>query len=95
MEPLTKERLLAIRSGLGLTQEKLAQILGCSWVSVSRWEKGHSTPLPGLADIYRALGDALTAGAAPSGIVQAAQGDRGTFLHKLFTMAYGAKGRTR
>lgn len=44
-----------LRKKLGLTQEKLAQELGVTTVSVSRWEHGHSKPT-GLSE--RAL-DAL------------------------------------
>jgi len=38
------EKLLALRSHLGLTQAELAKLLGTSIVSINRWEKGHSTP---------------------------------------------------
>jgi transcriptional regulator with XRE-family HTH domain len=90
VEPLTSKRLVKIRSALGLTQEKLATLLGCSWVSVSRWEQGHSSPLPAVADIYRALDDALRGGHPATQIIEAARSDRGAFLQRLFTMAYGA-----
>jgi DNA-binding transcriptional regulator YiaG len=33
-----------LRKKLGLTQEAFAARLGVTWVSVSRWENGHSTP---------------------------------------------------
>jgi transcriptional regulator with XRE-family HTH domain len=95
MEPLAPERLLKIRDALGMTQEKLAVVLGCSWVSVSRWEQGHSSPLPSVADIYRALDAALKADWRPAEIAKASQGERGPFLHRLFSMAYGQKGRAR
>lgn len=86
--PLTAKRLVHIRSGLDLTQEKMAALLGCSWVSVSRWEKGHSSPLPAVADIYRALDAALQGGHPAAEIIQASQAARGSFLQSLFTMAY-------
>ena len=35
-----------IREKLGLTQEKFASRLGISFVTVSRWEKGKSSPSP-------------------------------------------------
>ena len=39
-------RVKAIRERLGLTQERLAALLGVSFMSVSRWENGHAKPLP-------------------------------------------------
>jgi len=33
-----------LRKKLKLTQESFAHQLGVTWVSVSRWENGHSTP---------------------------------------------------
>lgn len=95
VEPLTPKRLTKIRAALGLTQEKLAPLLGCSWVSVSRWEQGHSSPLPSVADIYRALDAALDAGHSGADIVEAARAERGAFLQRLFTMAYGPKAGAR
>lgn len=95
MVALTPNRLVKIRSALGLTQEKLAHLLGCSWVSVSRWEQGHSSPLPAVADIYSALYAALQGGHQAADIVAAARGERGHFLQRLFTMAYGPKAGTR
>lgn len=95
VEPLTPNRLVKIRSALQLTQEKLAHLLGCSWVSVSRWEQGHSSPLPAVADIYRALGAALQGGHPAAEIIEASRGERGAFLQRLFTMAYGPKAGAR
>lgn len=41
--------LQEIRARAGLTQERLAQALGVSFVSVNRWERGASDPSPALA----------------------------------------------
>jgi DNA modification methylase/transcriptional regulator with XRE-family HTH domain len=46
--------LTEIRSRAKLSQERLAQILGVSFVSVNRWERGASIPSP--AQIQRILG---------------------------------------
>ena len=35
-----------IRQALGMTQERLAQKLGVSFVTISRWELGKSKPSP-------------------------------------------------
>lgn len=40
------EAICKIRSKHGLTQEKLARVLGVSFVSINRWERGSSTPSP-------------------------------------------------
>ena len=49
--------LASIRSRTKLTQEALARVLGVSFVSVNRWERGASTPSPVQAkrilDIYQ------------------------------------------
>lgn len=39
-------RIARARSERGLTQEELASILGVSWVTVSRWERGERYPAP-------------------------------------------------
>lgn len=41
-----KRELRALRVGAGLTQQDLANILGVSNISVSRWELGKSIPSP-------------------------------------------------
>lgn len=45
--------LIGIRSRMDITQERFAQILGMSFVSVDRWERGASTPSP--SQIYKIL----------------------------------------
>ena len=37
-------RLRKVREAQGISQEELARILGTSWISVSRWERGQSKP---------------------------------------------------
>ena len=39
-----KRELRALRSGAGLTQQQLADKLGVTHISVSRWETGRSEP---------------------------------------------------
>ena len=86
------EDLARVRQRLGLTQEKMAALLGVSFVSVNRWEKGHSTPLSPVLDLYAAIDAALRAGRKPETIVRAAAQERPMFLRRLFTMAYTAGG---
>ena len=44
MAKWTPPAVRRLRKKLGLTQEAFAHRLGVTWVSVSRWENGHSTP---------------------------------------------------
>src|SRR6266849_10888954 len=93
---LDSDRLTTIRKRLGLTQELMARLLGVSFVSVNRWEGGHSSPTAPIRDLYLALDAAIRAGNAPQAILQAANAERGVFLYALFRMAYSrARGRSR
>ena len=89
---LDHRQLTTIRKRLGLPQEQMARLLGVSFVTVNRWEGGHSSPTGPTLDLYLALNAALRAGHASAAILQAANGERGAFLYSLFRMAYG---RTR
>ena len=91
MVPMIPDRLLAIRKALALSQEKMGQLVGASFASVNRWEGGHSSPIGATLDIYRAIDAALAAGRDGAAIRSAFAGDRGQFLHQLFSMAYGKK----
>ncbi|MCA9605135.1 MAG: helix-turn-helix domain-containing protein [Myxococcales bacterium] len=86
----TKRDFVRIRNKLRLTQERMAQLLGVSFVSVNRWEMGHSAPLRAVVDLYAALDAALKAGYEPDEIVDGASSDRRLFLRNLFRMAYGS-----
>lgn len=39
-----KDRVRRLRKRLGLTQEQFAQRVGVTFVTVNRWEAGHSAP---------------------------------------------------
>jgi DNA modification methylase/transcriptional regulator with XRE-family HTH domain len=60
--------LTEIRSRTNLSQQRLAQILGVSFVSMSRWEHGAGTPSPEqtqkILELYRET-DRLSAGETP------------------------------
>lgn len=86
---LDHHALTAIRKKLGLSQEQMARLIGVSFVTVNRWEGGHSSPTGPLLDLYLALRGALQAAYSPAAIVQASNGERGAFLYSLFKMAYG------
>lgn len=91
--PLTTQDLVRIRTTLGLTQERMAALLGVSFVSVNRWERGHSVPLRAVLDLYEALDGAVRAGNPPEKIIRVAAEERPQFLQKIFTMAYASGGR--
>lgn len=93
---LDAARLSTVRRKLGITQEEMARLLGVSFVSVNRWEDGHSAPTGPTLDLYTAMDAAIRAGNSPEAIKRAAKNERGAFLYLLFRMAYaGAKGRSR
>jgi hypothetical protein len=73
----------------------MARLLGVSFASVNRWEGGHSSPTGPTQDLFLALDAALRAGHTPHTIKQAANSERGAFLHALFRMAYALRRRTR
>jgi len=88
---LDSRQLVMVRKKLGLTQEQLAHVLGVSFVSVNRWEAGHSSPTGPTKDLYDALAGALRAGYSPQSVRQAANLERGAFLLALFKMAYAKR----
>ncbi len=56
------EEIKQIRRRLGWSQERLAQELGLSFSTISRWERGESTPSPAA----RRLLDQLVRSARPN-----------------------------
>ena len=88
-------RLAAIRRKLGLSQEQMARLLGVSFVSVNRWEGGHSSPMSPIQDLYKALDAAIRVGSPPRAILDLSKGERGAFLYALFRMAYSRSRRSR
>ena len=63
MEETLGKRIMTNRKRLGLTQDKLAEILGVTAQAVSKWENDQSCPditmLPQLADIFGITTDEL------------------------------------
>lgn len=41
---MTSKNISDLRARLGLTQAKLGELVGVSWVTIHRWESGKSTP---------------------------------------------------
>lgn len=59
------------RRRAGLTQTRLARLLGVHPITVSKWERGVLRPHARQAAILRALGRSAPAGAGPAGAVVA------------------------
>jgi len=62
------EEIRALREHLQLTQEVFARILGVSFVTVNRWEKGKSEPSGDYARVLQTLRQ-LTAGDSPRPLI--------------------------
>lgn len=63
MDKTLGERIVAHRKRLGLTQDKLAELLGVTAQAVSKWENNQSCPdittLPKLAELFHTTTDEL------------------------------------
>lgn len=77
--------LTSIRARSGLSQESLARILGVSYVSVNRWERGASRPSPAIEKRI------LDLHASPGGVVELV--GNGEAEHGVFA-SRGARGRS-
>ncbi len=87
---MSPRHLLLLRDRLGLTQEALAQLVGVSYASVNRWERGHNTLSRGPALILlRALFAASTTDGAVDLATWHGQGPN-YFWHQVFSLASGA-----
>jgi putative transcriptional regulator len=49
------EEVRAIRRALGLSQARLAELLGTTLRTVNRWERGRNKPGPGILQLLRLL----------------------------------------
>ncbi len=82
------ERLVEIRTSLGLTKEALARLLGVGVSSIQRWERGGTGPVGPSLQVYRALDRALTRGHTAAQILGAAGGDPGRALAQIFSLGF-------
>ena len=55
---MTSQQVIAIRRSLGLTQAQLAQLLGVHPLTVSKWERGISSPNPHQAALLESFQNA-------------------------------------
>lgn len=56
---MTKGEIVEIRRSLRMTQEQLAQLLGIHALTVSKWERGLSSPTPHQEALLRAAAGAV------------------------------------
>jgi transcriptional regulator with XRE-family HTH domain len=80
-------RLSSIRKTLGLSQERLARILGVSFASVNRWENGRGAPSGIVLEVYLALDAALKNGRTAEQIL-GEDARPGMLLYRIFRNAY-------
>lgn len=78
-------RIRAQRKKLDLTQQAFASLLGFSFVSVSRWENGHSQP-EGLTTVIFTLLDSALNLHSPERVVRALRKAQGKFVDVVRTL---------
>lgn len=78
------KNLPTLRRKLGVTQQTLASLCGVSFVSVSRWENGHT--MGDLGVVLIELLDGALARHPPKTIVTELRAGDGTLLHAIRTL---------
>jgi len=72
------EKIKMYRSQNGLSQEKIAELVGVSRQAVTKWESGQSAPstanLITLAEIFKISMDDLVSGVSQTGLAERKQG---------------------
>jgi len=52
---MTPDEIKALREKFSVSQETLARVIGVSWRTVNRWEKGEAKPSPMAERTLRAI----------------------------------------
>src|SRR5205814_7514607 len=86
---MTGERVRRLRQKLGLTQERLAQLLGVSWTTVNRWEAGASAPIGMAAKLLNLLEQATHNHDFLSALSDPRSSDPLFVVHQLLSGVYG------
>ncbi|HEY3351710.1 MAG TPA: helix-turn-helix domain-containing protein [Polyangia bacterium] len=84
-------RLTEIRDWLHLSQEGMARLLGVSFASVNRWERGHSSPTGTTIEVYRALDAVQRQKVSADRVLGGEPLAPGALLHRIFQLAYGGR----
>ena len=87
---MTGPEVLAVRGALGLTQSQLGELVGCCFVTCSRWERGLSAPTPWQQAMLLAFKRACERDRTVAYYMRAAWGTEGVpqRLHRLLHAAY-------
>ena len=84
-----------LRKSLGLTQERLAHVLGVTWTTVNRWEAGSSSPTGMPARLLVLLERAATSPEFLAVLGDSRASDPLFLVHRLLNSVYGARRRGR
>ena len=86
---MSPSELTMIRRATGLSQEGMARLLGVSFASINRWERGRGSPVGLHLEVYRAMQSARVGGVDLVPVVADDQGGAGRVLMRIFVSAYG------
>lgn len=89
---MTRHEIVEIRRSLRMTQEQLAQLLGIHALTVSKWERGLSSPTPHQEALLRAAAGAVRQRPDIGAVVAAALVGAGVgiALFQLLRAAFGS-----
>jgi transcriptional regulator with XRE-family HTH domain len=86
-------RVQRLRKALGLSQEKLAQLIGVSFRTVNRWEADANSPTGHTALVIECLEKIVVSGRGPALLQELRSGSlaggTGLAYQRIFTMAFG------
>ncbi len=86
---VTPDRIRSLRQRLGLTQERLANMLGVTWTTVNRWEAGSSSPTGMPARLLILLERAATSPKFQAVLNDPRASDPLFLIHQLLSGVYG------
>ena len=90
---ITPVRIRRIRTNLGLTQEKFAQVMGTFWTTVNRWESGFAKPCGLSLRLLLLLEKSLRTRPLRDAAEDARSFDPMFVLYRLLEPLYGATSR--
>src|SRR5947207_15274223 len=90
---VTPDRIRNLRRRLGLSQERLANVLGVTWTTVNRWEAGSSSPTGMPARLLVLLERAVTSPRFQAVLNDPRASDPLFLIHELLNGVYGVTTR--
>lgn len=82
------DTVIETRKWLNLSQERLARLLGVSFATINRWERGHTAPSGILLELYRALDIVRKKGIDPQKIIGHSSVGAAITFARIFMLAY-------